>query len=227
MDDTAPEGCNPPSPPCVLGSEIRHLNRSKEMRRKSTKIFIVAGSLLVAGLGIAGAASADDASKAAQRPVSTAVTSASADQLQVNVEHQRGIVLEGSGLAGDLPVAVTVYENSLHGNSIQVVLGDPDNGGKVGFVEQAAPFVVDGVLDAAVDVDGRTVELTGTVEETGRTTRMTEPIQDAGEQVVSKGTHTQLLTHVTLSVEEQSVALEFAPAFAYDLEIRKVALYGN
>ena len=196
------------------------------MRRNSTKVFIV-GSLLIAGLGIAGAATADDAAKPVQRPTPTTVTSDSADQANVNVEHQRGIVLEGSGLAGDLPVAVTVYENSLHGNSIQLVLGDPDNGGQIGFVEQADPFVVHGVLDATVDVDGRTVELTGTVEETGRTTKVTEPIQDAGEQVVSKGTHTQLLTDVTLSIDEESVALEFAPAFAYDLEIRKVALYGN
>jgi hypothetical protein len=193
--------------------------------RNSTKVFIVA-SLLVAGLGIAGAATADDATKPAPRPT-TAVTADSADHANVNVEHQRGVVLEGSGLAGGVPVAVTVYENSLYGNSIQVVLGDPDNGGQIGFVEQADPFVVHGVLDATVDLGGRTVELTGTVEETGRTTKVIEPIQDAGEQVISKGTHTQLLTDVTLSIDEENVALEFAPAFAYDLEIRKVVLYGN
>jgi hypothetical protein len=197
------------------------------MRKNNTKHFIVVGSLLVAGLGIAGAATADDASKPAQRPTPTAVPSGSADQPNVNVEHQRGIVLEGSGLAGDRPVAVTVYENSLHGNSIQVVLGDPDNGGQIGFVEQAEPFVVDGLLNATVDVGGRSVELTGTVEETGRATKVTEPIQDAGEQIISRGTHTQLLTDVTLAFDGKSAALEFAPAFAYDLEIRKVGLYGN
>ena len=196
------------------------------MRRNSTKVFIVA-SLLVGGLGIAGAATADDAAQPAQRQASTAAPSDSAARGNVNVEHQRGIVLEGNGLAGDLPVAVTVYENSLYGNSIQVVLGDPDSGGQIGFAEQTDPFVVDGVLHAAVDVDGRTMEFTGTVEETGRTTKVTEPIQDAGEQVVSKGTHTQLLTDVTVSIDEESAALEFAVAFAYDLEIRKVALYGN
>jgi hypothetical protein len=197
------------------------------MRRNITRHFIVVSSLLVAGLGIAGAATADDAAKPAQQPVSTALASDSADQPKVNVEYQRGIVLEGTGLAGDLPVAVTVYENSLYGNSIQVVLGDPDDGGQIGYVEQTAPFVVDGVLNATIDLDGRTVELTGTVEKTGRTTKVIEPIQDAGEQVVSKGTQTQLSTDVRLSFDENSVALEFAPAFAYDLEVRKVALYGN
>jgi hypothetical protein len=196
------------------------------MRRNSTKALIVA-SLLVAGVGMAGAATADDAAKPGQRQAPTVAKSDSADQGNVNVEHQRGIVLEGSGMAGDLSVAVTVYENSLYGNSIQVVLGDPDSGGQIGFLEQAEPFVVDGVLHATIDVDGRAVDLTGTVEETGRTTKVTEPIQDAGEQVVSKGTHTQLLTDVAVSIDEDSVALEFAPAFAYDLEIRKVALYGN
>lgn len=196
------------------------------MRKYNTKHLIVVGSLLVAGLGIAGAATADDASKTAQRSTS-AVTAVSADQPKVTVEHQRGIVLEGSGLAGDLPVAVTVYENSLHGNSIQVVLGDPDDGGHIGFVEQTQPFVVDGILNATVDVDGQAVELAGTVEQTGRATKVSEPLQDAGEQVISKGTHTQLLTDVTLSFDGKDVSLEFAPAFAYDLEIRKVGLYGN
>ena len=197
------------------------------MRKHNTSQLIVVGSLLVAGLGIAGTATADDASKPAHRSAPTAFAGDSAGQSNITIEHQRGIVLEGSGLAGDLPVAVTVYENSLHGNSIQVVLGDPDNGGEIGYVEQAEPFVVDGVLDATVDIGGRTLELTGTVEQTGRTTKVTEPIQDAGEQIISKGTHTQLLTDVTLSFDGTSASLEFAPAFAYDLEIRKIDLYGN
>lgn len=197
------------------------------MRKHNTRQLIVVGSLLVAGLGIAGTATADDASKPAQRSAPTAFAGDSARQSNITVEHQRGIVLEGSGLAGDLPVAVTVYENSLHGNSIQVVLGDPDNGGEIGYVEQAEPFVVDGILDATVDIGGRTLELTGTVEQTGRTTKVTEPIQDAGEQIISKGTHTQLLTDVTLSFDGTTASLEFAPAFAYDLEIRKIDLYGN
>ena len=117
------------------------------MRKHNTSQLIVVGSLLVAGLGIAGTATAtaDDAAKPAQRSAPTAVAADSARQSNITIEHQRGIVLEGSGLAGDLPVAVTVYENSLHGNSIQVVLGDPDNGGQIGYVEQAQPFVVDGI----------------------------------------------------------------------------------
>jgi len=199
------------------------------MRKNNIKPLIVVGSVLVAGigLGIAGAATADEVSKPAEPSASMAVSSGSTENSNINVEHQRGIVLEGSGLAGDLPVAVTVYENSLHGNSIQVVLGDPDNGGGIGSVEQAEPFVVDGVLNATVDIDGRKVELTGTVVETGRATKVIEPIQDAGEQIVTKGTHTQLLADATLSFDGKSAALEFAPAFAYDLEVRKVALYGN
>jgi hypothetical protein len=197
------------------------------MRRNNIKHLMVVGSVLVAGLGIAGAATADEGSTPAEPDASTAVSSGSAENSNINVEHQRGVVLEGSGLAGDLPVAVTVYENSLHGNSIQVVLGDPDNGGHIGSVEQAEPFVVDGVLNATVDIDGQKVELTGTVEEAGRATKVIEPIQDAGEQIISKGTHTQLFTDITLMFDGKSAALEFAPAFAYDLEIRKVGLYGN
>jgi len=203
---------------------------------KNSKRLIVAITVLLAGLGVAGAATAGDRPEPANRVAPGAVAADSARagdsgdatwQSGKNVERQRGIVVEGTSLAEDLSATVTVYENSLYGNSIQVVLGDPDHGGLIGSLEQTEPFVVGGVLNARVTIDGRIAELTGTVERTGRTTRVTEPVQDAGEQVISKGTHTQLLTDVTLSFDGQTVPLSFAPAFAYDLEVRRVDLYGR
>jgi hypothetical protein len=194
------------------------------MRKIHTKLILV-GSLLVAGLGVAGAATAND-TPTSEPSGTTAPVAVDHPESGVNVEHQRGIVLEGAGVIGGRDVTVTVYENSLHTNTIQVVVGDPDDG-LIGFVEQEQSFVINGVLEASVEIDGQTSDLKGTVEETGRAKKVTEPVQDAGEQIISKGTHTQLLVDVNLSFDGDSAKLAFAPAFAYDLEIRKVALYGR
>lgn len=183
------------------------------------KHLILAGAVLVAGLGVTGAAVAEG-SPGSTRSEATAAGPTSGVQIQ------RGIVLEGTGSIGDTPVAVTIYENDQHGNSVQVVVGDPEED-RIGFVEQAEPFVVDGVLHAIVEVDGRAVEISGTVTESGRPTRVTSPAQDAGEQIIDKGTHTPLTTDVNLTYDGSTVPLTFAPAFAYDLETRTVTLYGN
>lgn len=189
----------------------------------TNKHLILAGAVLVAGLGVTGAAVADGSADSTRPAVSAPSTN---DGPNTTVEIQRGIVLEGTGAIGDTPVAVTIYENEQHGNSVQVVLGDPEED-RIGFVEQAERFVVDGVLRATVEVDGRTVEISGTVTESGRPTKVTAPVQDAGEQIVDKGTHTPLATDVTLTYDGSTVPLTFDSAFAYDLETRKVTLYGN
>lgn len=191
--------------------------------RTTLKQFVIIGFVLAAGLGTAGAAVAvGDPSTSPQAQPSAGTTA----EPKVSVEVQRGLVLEGTGALGEQTVMVTVYENSLYGNSVQVILGDPDEG-HFGYAEQAESFVVDGVLHASVEIDGETAELAGTVVTTGRPTRLTDPYQDAGEQIVDKGTHTQLVTDVTITYAGTTAPLEFAPAFAYDLESRKVALYGS
>lgn len=139
------------------------------------------------------------------------------------VDHERGIVLEGTGRVGDLTAYVTVYENSLHGNSVQVVLGDD----QIGYAESATPYLVGTALHATASVDGKEAVVTGTLVESGRTTRVVEPIQDNGEQIVTRGTHTALTGDVTVSWDGVVVPLEVAPAFRYDLETRRVALFGR
>lgn len=137
-------------------------------------------------------------------------------------EQQKGLVLECSGDG----VLATVYENSRYGNSATVILGDPDEG-HFGYVEQSAPFVVDEVLSLVVDVEGVTATVAGTVAPDGRPTKLVEPLQDNGEQIVTRGTNTPLATDLVVTLDGESVALECAPAFAFDLEVRRVSLYGN
>lgn len=183
--------------------------------------------LAVAALGSLTTVAALADPQSAHGPQAREMTAAPASSASPrSVERQSGLVMEGTGELNGTPVSVTVYENSLYGNTVQVVLGDPDDD-RIGYVEQQSPFVVDGRLAAEVRIAGDVAALHGTVEATGRPERLTEPVQDAGEQIVSRGTHTQLATDVTLSLGGEQAAVAFAPAFAYDLAVQRVDLYGG
>lgn len=186
---------------------------------------LVVSAVLAAGLGTATAAFAQDTAAPPAPSVTSSATSTSVQRTPTSVEHQGGLVIEGYGQYAGSPVAVYLYENSLYGNSLQVVL-DPEQD-VIGYVEQQTPFVVDGAVDVNVDVQGRSVRLSGTVTDSGEVAKSVDPFQDAGEQIVTKGSQTRLLANLSLTVDGTTVPLEAAPAFAYDLDVRKVTLYGN
>ena len=189
----------------------------------NTKLSLRAAAVGLAALviGAAGIASGDEstATRAAVTPPTPAVQKA---EKPVTIEHERGIVIEGNAVLDREPVGISLYENAKYGNVLQVFFPETD---EVGAVEQDAPFVVDGRVDVTVEVDGRSVRLAGVVAETGRT-RVVEPLQDGGEQLVTKGTHAILDVDVALTVGDHSVPLE-ATGFAFDLDVRRVQLYGN
>ncbi len=196
----------------------------KDIKNLRAVIAVAALAAATAGFAFAGAASATGVSKS---DAGTSSKNSSSDQGQVTVQRERGVVLEGSGSADGLDVMVLVYDNDRHGSSIQVVLGDPDDGGQIGWAEQKEPYVVDGRLAASVEIEGQVLTVSGSVTETGKPKQVHEQHQDAGEQIIVKGTHVQLLTDVSASFGDAVVGLQFAPAFAFDLEVRKVRLYGR
>jgi hypothetical protein len=179
----------------------------------------------VAALLFAGNASADQVRASAPQRVEAVTTIKALPDRPVQVEHQVGTVLEGTADTGT-PVMLFLYENSLHGSSIQVVLGDPEDD-NIGHVEQGEAFITDGVLDVTVDVGGTPVRFQGTVSPDGRPEKVVEPLQDNGERIVTKGTNTQLAADVSVTVGGTTAPMSFAPAFAFDLESRKVTLYGR
>lgn len=187
------------------------------MNSKLTLRTLAAG-LVIAGLGVSGTALANDDTG---RPAPAGNTHST----PVTVENQVGKVIEATGSADGLDVSLSLYENQKYGNSLQVVLGDPELD-KIGTAEQTEPFVVDGQVDVTVQIDGRPARLTGSVAEIG-TSKLVEPIQDAGEQLVTKSRQTQLSAVLTVTYDGVTVPLEAAPAFAYYNEVRRVALYGN
>lgn len=186
-----------------------------------SRIRLGVATIALLGLSAAGVAAAQAAPSTAQeRPTTSAQ---GVDRGEPTVEHQTGIVVEASGTSGSTTASVTVYENSQYGNSVQVVLGED----LIGYAEPATAVLVDGAVDVTVEVDGRTATLTGTLAPAGRPEKTVEPTQDAGEQIVTRGTHTALAGELTLTYEGVTVPLHLDNAFAYDLEVRRVALYGH
>ena len=207
-------------------SRIRSARTTRPTRvtRGSRALALSTASVAGAAVLLAGGhASAEPARTVSSvQPVAAVTTIQALPDSPVRVEHEVGKVLEGYADG----VMVTLYENNLHGSSVQVVLGDPDDD-NIGFVEQAGPFITDGVLDVTVDVNGTPVRFQGTVTEAGKPTKIGESLQDNGERIVIKGTNTPLATDVTVTVDGVSSPVEFAPAFGFDLESRKVTLYGR
>jgi len=183
--------------------------------------FVIAAAILVAGIGITGAAVAQSSEpRSAERQAGTTTPAETPpDPARVRATHdQRGIVLEGTGRAGGRTVTVHVYENDVHGSSAQVVLGDPADD-RIGAVEQESAFVVDGVLTASVEIDGRTATIAGTVTPSGAESTSVDPAMDA-EPTVVRGTHTPLDSDLVVTYGGHTVPLQVSTAFAYDLEVR-------
>jgi hypothetical protein len=189
------------------------------MNQHKTRLGLTAGVLVV--LSAAGVAAAQAAPSGTTDRSTT--SSPAADHGSPSVEQQSGVVVEASGSANGITASVTLYENSEHGNSVQVVLGED----RIGYAEPASALVVDGAVEESVLVDGEPATVTGTLTRSGRPEKLTEPVQDAGEQVVTRGTHTALVGDLTLTYDGVTVPLHLDTAFAYDLEVRRVALYGR
>lgn len=191
---------------------------------KTTRIRLTLAAIALLALTAAGAAATQAAqaatSSSQDRPAPAAPTGAPATP---TVEQQSGVVVEASGSAGTTTASVTLYENSRYGSSVQVVLGED----LIGYAESATALVVDGAVEVSVDVDGRPATLRGTLAPQGRAEKVVEPTQDAGEQVVTRGTRTALAGDLTLTHDGITVPLHLDTAFAYDLEVRRVALYGR
>ena len=138
-------------------------------------------------------------------------------------QKERGIVVECQGDAHGVRIWTSVYENHRYGNTVQVVVGDPDdgNGNSRGTDEK---FLVDGQLKAWVKVDGKRATIKGTAERYGTRTKVYEEYDDAGFLVKTRGFHRQLRTELVATYAGKTVPLTCDPAFAYNLEVKKIPL---
>jgi hypothetical protein len=153
----------------------------------------------------------------------TVATGATAGAAAPEWKTERGIVIECTGEAHGLRVWTSVYENQRYGNTVQVVLGDPDDGNG-NSRNSDEKFLVDGVLRASVKVDGTRAVIKGTAERYGARTKVYEEYEDAGFLIKTRGFHRQLETDLVAKYDGKTVPLTCDPAFYYDLEVKKIPI---
>ena len=134
---------------------------------------------------------------------------------------ERGIVIECTGDAHGVQIWTSVYENQRYGNTVQVVIGDPDDGnGNLRETEET--FLVDGAVKASVKVNGKKAVIKGTAERYGARSKVYEEYDDAGFLIKTRGFHRQLRTDLVATYAGKVVPLTCDPAFFYDLEVKKI-----
>ena len=136
---------------------------------------------------------------------------------------ERGIVIECAGDAHGVQVWTSVYENQRYGNTVQVVIGDPDDGNG-NSRNTDAKFLVDGVVKATVKVDGKRALIEGAAERHGPRTKVYEEYEDAGFLIKTRGFHRQLVTDMGARYGGKSIPLACDTAFYYDLEVKKIPI---
>ena len=136
---------------------------------------------------------------------------------------ERGIVIECRGDAHGVQVWTSVYENQRYGNTVQVVIGGPDDGNG-NSKNSDEKFLVDGVVHASVKVDGKKAVIKGTAERYGARSKVYEEYDDAGFLIKTRGFHRQLDTDLVATYAGKTVPLTCDPAFYYDLEVKKIPI---
>ena len=153
----------------------------------------------------------------------TALVALGAPAQAAEWKRERGIVLECSGHKNGLEVHTVVYENSRYGNTVQVSIGDPEDG-KAGMRNTDEKFLVDGALRATVKVAGQRAVVKGTAERFGPRIPVDESFDDGPYLVKNRGFQRQLRTDLVAKYDGKVVPLTCDPAFYYDLEVKKVPI---
>lgn len=178
---------------------------------------VLAGALTLGAVQLASGDSGSSNGQAAGANPGTSQAADGGDRASARTIKERGIVLEGTGTWRGQPVRVFVNENHRFGNTLQIVVGDPDGEHAIAAGEGRDPYVIDDVLNVGLEVDGDLAVVKGAVVESGKPRPVTEPAPD-GDLVASNGTRTPLTVTATFSYRGTTVDLRFTRAFAFDLE---------
>ena len=197
------------------------------MQSITTTRSLILGSVLAGALTLGAVQmAAGDSGSPNERTNATSPRSArvatDVDQPTTKTVRERGIVLQGSGTWRGQLVEIFVYENRFYGNSLQIVIGDRAGEPAIGGGEGRDAYVIDGVLNVGLEVDGDLAVVKGSVTPKGVPQRVTEPTPD-GELVASRGKHTPLSVKATFQYRGETVDLKFAKAFEYALKSKRSA----
>ncbi|HEU4541536.1 MAG TPA: hypothetical protein VFR23_10470 [Jiangellaceae bacterium] len=152
----------------------------------------------------------------------------------VEVTHEQGVAIAGSGELDGRRVFVEIYGNSLYGSQATVVV-EPRGGPELSATVE---LVTEDLLEGGVELDmalsrntrgGQTptrdtARVTGSWKPSGLSTEIDETFVDAGYVIHTTGTNNQLAAEVTVTVDGEQVSLQMFDAFAFDLTITRTPL---
>ncbi|GAB3789083.1 hypothetical protein [Nocardioides ungokensis] len=134
--------------------------------------------------------------------------------------HEVGNVIECTATIKGRAVYASLYENNLHGNVIQVVIGKGDN--QVGGSRQVAGGFIDHKqVHGSIVVGGRRAVIDGHASRRVKRTPVHEEYDDAGEHITVDGYHRKLAKDLTLTWRHRTVQLSCDNAFFYDLQVTR------
>jgi hypothetical protein len=136
---------------------------------------------------------------------------------------ERGNVIECQGRKAGVTVRTTVYENHRYGNTVQATIGDPDldiDGAR----QTTDKFLVDGVLRAVVNVDGKRLVVKGTAARYGARIAVSESFDDGDMTVSTRGYQRLLRTDLVAKYDGKVVPLTCDTAFYYNLEVKRTPI---
>lgn len=146
---------------------------------------------------------------------------AQAATTEPTVTHERGVVIACGGTWRGKDVYAEVYENSVFGNHVQVVIED---GQYAGSRSPRRSIVTGDKVRARVRVGGKPAVVKGLARLDGTRTRVHEVLEDAGQTVASRGIHRGLDTSLALHWRGHAANLDCADAFRYRLTVTKTPI---
>jgi aryl-phospho-beta-D-glucosidase BglC (GH1 family) len=153
----------------------------------------------------------------------TGVVAVGAPAQAAEWKSERGNVIECQGRKAGLTVRTTVYENHRYGNTVQATLGDPDldiDGAR----QTTDKFLVDGVVRATVNVDGKRLVVKGTASRYGARIAVSESFDDGDMTVTTRGYQRNLRTDLVAKYDGKVVPLTCDTAFYYNLEVKRTPI---
>ncbi len=171
-----------------------------------------AAVLGVTGLGTVAAAAAPAG------PTAGKATPTSAQPAAAQKNREIGNLIEGTATLEAGRVFATLYDNSAHGNSIQVIFDDDGPGGG----RAVKKLLVDGQsVYGVVKVDGKRVVIKGTARRVGKRIPIHEEFDDGDQKVSMHGFQRRLALDLTLRYDGERVPLTSDNAFHYNLKVTK------
>ena len=132
--------------------------------------------------------------------------------------------MECTGSRHGLDAYVSLYENDVYGNTVDVILDDDP---AQAASRRPRDVLAGGEVRTGVTIAGHRARIRGTADRVGRRTPVHAVTDDAGQRIVVDGFHRRLATDLVLRYAATRVPLTCAPAFFYRLDVTKTDITGG